>query len=158
MSKCTQKTVTDMPPRGIYVLLIKIGRKTLEIGALGKICFEGEYAYVGSDQRGGRLERHCRKEKPKKWHIDYLTNEGEVLGAWVMPLPKSAESELAEFLADRFPVTKGFGNSDCRDAGHLFKVDERLEDSVAEFASHKGVAYMWWVQNSKNCPASMKNA
>ena len=141
-----------MSPKGkIYVLIVKIEGQTLKIGKLGVFNFEGCYAYVGSDQKGGRLARHARKGKPLKWHIDYLTEKAEVLGAWTLPLPQENESELAKHLAKFFPVVAGFGSSDCKDGGHLFKAEEGLEKVVAGFADNKGVAYKWWGQNSKNC-------
>ena len=143
-----------LSPKGIvYVLVVKTDKKTLKIGALGTLEFDGTYAYVGSDQRGGRLARHIRKGKVLKWHIDNLTEVSEIQGAWILPLSQENESEFAKHLAKYFPVIQGFCSSDCKDAGHLFRVDEELEQVVAEFAEHKGVAYKRWEQNSKNSPA-----
>jgi len=147
-------------PRGIYVLLVDVGGPVeLEVGRLGKLVFEGLYAYVGSDQRGGRLARHARKGKPRKWHIDWLTGLGGLKGAWVLEdMPQTMESEIARHLARAFPAITGFGNSDCRgDPGHLFRIDNEreLRDKVAEFAGSRGVSPTWWspaVQKDKNLP------
>ena len=86
----------DIQPKGIlYVLILKTEAQQIKVGALGELEFNGTYAYVGSDQRGGRLTRHMKKNKIMKWHIDYLTNVSTVLGAWTFDLPQKMESELA---------------------------------------------------------------
>lgn len=120
---------------------------------MGELEFEGRYAYVGSDQRGGRLARHATKGKKCKWHIDYLTEKAKVVGAWVMELGQEFETQLADHLAGLYPVVGGFGSSDCPDRGHLFLVDDKLEERVRGWGEHKGVRPLWWGQNSKNLPA-----
>ncbi|RLF60544.1 MAG: GIY-YIG nuclease family protein, partial [Thermoplasmata archaeon] len=68
--------------KGSYVLIINLKKeKEIEIGRLGRILFnKGYYAYVGSGLNNleKRVGRHLRKNKKKKWHIDYLLEEGKI--------------------------------------------------------------------------------
>jgi len=96
----------------------------ISVGKLGRFLFrEGFYFYVGSAQRNlsARLERHNKKTKPLRWHIDYLSTKAEMLGAMTMSGPRHRECELAKELAGIYeiPVPR-FGASDCRCGGHLF--------------------------------------
>lgn len=84
---------------------------------------KGIYFYVGSAQRNlsARLERHARKDKPLRWHIDYLSSKAKILGAIIVPGPHENECELANELGRMFELAvAGFGASDCRCSGHLF--------------------------------------
>ena len=84
---------------------------------------------MGSAQRNlsARIERHSRKEKPLRWHIDYLSVQAQMLGAILLAGPRERECELARELAGMYELpVPGFGSSDCRCGGHLFYVpDER---------------------------------
>jgi len=126
------------------VLVLRLPRVRLRVGALGELEFRGEYAYVGSNQSGGRIERHLRKGKEPRWHIDYLTERGKVLEVFTMELEQEAEEELARRLARRFPVVRGFGNSDCKDPGHLFPFSKKLPDELTIFAEEKGTTIRVW--------------
>jgi len=100
----------------------------IQIGRLGKFCFrQGIYFYVGSAQRSlpARLERHGRKNKPLRWHIDYLSVRAKMLGAITIPGQRKHECEVAGELGKMFELAvPGFGASDCRCAGHLFYARE----------------------------------
>jgi Uri superfamily endonuclease len=124
------------PGSGVYVLLLRLkDARALNVGRLGLLRFPaGWYGYVGSAQRNllGRLRRHARRTKPLHWHIDRLTREAAVMGAWVFPAEKSAECRLAAALAragERVPAKRvwGFGASDCRCGGHLVRFARRSE-------------------------------
>ena len=110
---------------GIYIAAFRLARpRRIAVGRLGRFDFPaGEYLYVGSAQRHleARLARHARRRKPLRWHIDYLSTKAEMLGAIIIPGPRSRECEVAcelAGLAERF--IPGFGASDCRCGGHLF--------------------------------------
>jgi hypothetical protein len=49
----------------------------------------GRYLYAGSAYGSGglkaRVSRHVPRAKPSRWHIDQLTETGDVLGAWIFP-------------------------------------------------------------------------
>ncbi len=110
---------------GVYIAVFQLDRPgRIQVGRLGRFDFPaGFYLYVGSAQRGlsARLERHARKKKPLRWHIDYLSVRAEMLGELVAEGPRSLECELAAKLGEMFRLAvPGFGASDCRCPGHLF--------------------------------------
>ncbi len=133
-----------MFPRGVYVLVLKVPRTTLKVGRLGKLNFEGWYAYVGSNQGGGRIERHLRKGKKKKWHIDHLTEAGEVVMVLTFPEGKFFEEELATHLASKFEFVRGFGSSDSSAPSHLFRFSEGVIKEIKKFAAKKEVEFSPW--------------
>ena len=59
-----------------YQLHIRLSRPICcQIGRLGRFDFPaGRYLYTGSARRNmaARLTRHLQREKPLRWHIDYL--------------------------------------------------------------------------------------
>ena len=126
---------------GIYVVEVRLRRSNpIRVGQLGEIPFRaGAYLYVGSARRGlrARLERHARREKPRRWHIDYLTTVGAVEFAAVWPTEAVTECELARRvaqLAGEHSSVAGFGCSDCRCRSHLFYLGKRrLRDVAARF-------------------------
>jgi len=113
--------------RGVYVLVVQLDRPAeVEVGRLGMLRFtSGTYAYVGSARRGieARVRRHLRKEKRLRWHIDYLLAHpaARVTAVYVRETPKRLECEVADALAAKCRVVPGFGSSDCRCKGHLFR-------------------------------------
>lgn len=114
---------------GVYIAVFYLPKSQyIRIGRLGRRQFrQGMYFYVGTAQRNlpARIDRHSRKEKALRWHIDYLSVRAEMLGAILIPRPRRRECELAEELAGMFDlVVPGFGASDCRCRGHLFYAPE----------------------------------
>ncbi len=117
---------------GIYYALIHLGRVAeIEVGALGTKYFAaGYYVYTGSAQRGlrARIERHGRRKKVLRWHIDYLTVRGQVVEVKAFGAGKEAEcgasAEIGRLPGARLWV-KGFGASDCRCEGHLYYFTSR---------------------------------
>ena len=110
---------------GVYIAVFYLAAGSdIQVGRLGRFAFRrGVYLYVGSAQRNlpARLERHGRKTKPMRWHIDYLSAHAEMLGAITVAGPRRRECELAKEMAGLFePAAPGFGTSDCRCGGHLF--------------------------------------
>ena len=109
----------------MYIAVFHLPRdQNICVGKLGRFLFrQGIYFYIGSAQRNlsARLERHNRKRKTLRWHIDYLSTKAEMLGAITMAGPRRQECELAEELKGMFElVIPRFGASDCRCGGHLF--------------------------------------
>jgi sugar fermentation stimulation protein A len=114
---------------GVYIAVFYMPKgRTIQIGRLGRFHFRrGLYFYVGSAQRNlsARIERHNRKKKTLRWHIDYLSAKAEMLGAITIPGPRELECQLAKELINIFePPVPGFGASDCRCGGHLFYVKD----------------------------------
>jgi len=109
---------------GTYIAVFLLPQqRRIEVGKLGAFVFEpGFYLYAGSAQRHlpARLARHARREKPLRWHIDYLSTQAHMIGALLVPGPRRRECELARELERLYiRVIPGFGASDCRCAGHL---------------------------------------
>ena len=121
---------------GIYALLIKMERRKIKIGALGNMEFKsGYYVYIGSAQRnmGKRIERHFRREKKLKWHIDYLLEYGEIIDFITVNLGKEWEEKIAKKLEKEFEFIPKFGSSDSHAKSHLFycasqNIWERVKD------------------------------
>ncbi|MEN8150809.1 MAG: GIY-YIG nuclease family protein [Planctomycetota bacterium] len=114
---------------GTYILLMTLARpRSVEIGRLGVRRFEaGLFAYVGSARGPGglaaRLGRHFAGTGPKRWHLDWLRPHVEVVGALVREGRERVECAWAAWVAERAAgCVVGFGSSDCRCPGHLFRV------------------------------------
>ncbi len=110
---------------GVYIAIFHLPiRRRITVGRLGTFWFEpGFYFYVGSAQRNlaARIDRHARQDKSLRWHIDYLSSRARMLGAIILPGPRSRECELASQLRVRSTAAvRAFGASDCRCPGHLF--------------------------------------
>ncbi len=110
---------------GVYLLVLEVKSPIeVEVGALGKIQFKpGFYVYVGSAKANlqKRIDRHKRKNKVLKWHIDYLTSVARIVGEFPIRSGKISECELAgavKSLSDA-EIPK-FGSSDCNCQSHLF--------------------------------------
>ena len=113
--------------KGLYVLLIALlEARTITIGSLGPLSFaKGCYGYIGSALGGlrGRIARHLRKDKVKRWHIDYLLEHAEVkevLTLEALGEGKGWECLIAERVGHELQRIAHFGSSDCRCGGHLF--------------------------------------
>lgn len=120
--------------KGLYILLIE-ARGEIKVGKLGKFWFNGRYLYVGSARGPGgfkRVERHLaiasapgKRERPRRWHIDYLLEAGKLLQVWLLPDPGLTECELVQRLIARGarPAVPGFGASDSPCETHLLRAE-----------------------------------
>ena len=80
-----------------------------------------------SAAREARVARHLAREKPLRWHADYLFTAFPAERAWLVD-GAAGECELAGALAalpgaERRP--RRFGAGDCRCAGHLVRFARR---------------------------------
>ncbi len=113
---------------GTYALILRnYSKATIQIGRWGRICVKpGYYSYIGSAFGPGglraRVSRHLRQEKRKHWHIDYLREFMEPVGAWYTHDRQRLEHIWAQSLSemDGLISTHGFGCSDCNCDSHLF--------------------------------------
>jgi len=123
-----------MPSGEAYLLFIKLDRDiSISVGSLGEILFKkGVYVYVGSGGRNiyKRVERHFKREKKLRWHIDYLTARYQPYKAWIIHGEDLDEERLASILIERYPYIKGFGATDSRHPSHLFYLKRREEDKL----------------------------
>ena len=108
--------MSSHPQPNSYQIVIYLKRKRqIRVGALGNFVFKrGYYVYTGSAKRNlqARLTRHCRKDKPSRWHIDYMTNlpDADVVGCYRLV---GDECALNQKCPGSIPVP-GFGASDCQ--------------------------------------------
>jgi sugar fermentation stimulation protein A len=112
--------------KGAYVLVINLTEKrNLRIGSLGSVSFPaGFYAYTGSSMTNleKRVQRHLRKRKKIRWHIDFLLREAEVVQAILFPSDDKEECDINRQVFDinvGTVIAKGFGSSDCSCETHL---------------------------------------
>lgn len=120
---------------GAYVIRVRLRKAvTFRSGRLaGQRLAGGLYLYCGSAYGPGglaaRVGRHLRRGKAVRWHIDHLTEAGEITG--VLLAPGGRECDLAGRIAadpdSGIPIT-GFGSSDCRVcASHLLSVPKDFD-------------------------------
>lgn len=121
---------------GTYLLVLDLSLKTtINIGALGPCHFEhGYYLYVGSAFGPGgiraRVERHLRKHKKHRWHIDYFRAHCNVVFVLFSQSVKLEHNWVNILEQISKPVCKGFGSTDSPAYSHLF-----LTDNQAIFSS-----------------------
>ena len=97
----------------------------MQVGQLGEFELKpGTYLYVGSALGTGstslhhRLNRHILKEKPMKWHIDFITTlpQTKLHAVVVLETSSNLECQFSERIsrldAVSYPI-RGFGSSDC---------------------------------------------
>jgi Uri superfamily endonuclease len=124
--------------RGAYVLLMFLqDERLITVGKLGQIRFRsGTYVYCGSAMAGyrGRVGRHFSKEKKLRWHIDYLLQEAEPVGAYLVPGGEGTECMLGNFISalEGSEPVEGFGCSDCSCRSHLCRIDDGSIDALTE--------------------------
>jgi Uri superfamily endonuclease len=115
--------------KGSYILLIPLPEgATVKVGSLGDTHFPaGCYAYVGSamGSLASRLNRHRKKDKKPRWHIDYLTERANISDIILCQTEERVECAIAQALSRRFSSIPGFGSSDCKCPSHLFRADNK---------------------------------
>jgi len=109
----------DMPSLpGAYVLAIRLAKPLTVIIARHRasILPAGRYLYCGSAKGPGglksRLGRHVQRGKTIRWHVDQLTENGTVEGAWIFP--SGDECDLVAVLSHLPTPIPGFGSTDCK--------------------------------------------
>ncbi len=114
---CTEaKQIPALP--GAYLLLIALTERTLvKLPNMPSASLSpGHYLYAGSAYGPGglkaRVARHMRRAKSRRWHIDQLTETGDVFGAWIFP--EWNECNLVDInSALPIPIAR-FGSTDCK--------------------------------------------
>ena len=135
---------------GTYALILQSHRTTdVQIGHWGRLHVEpGYYIYIGSAFGPGgvrsRVTRHFRQGKRCHWHIDYLREVTDPVGAWCCYAPVRLEHRWAQALGQRVDIRciKGFGCSDCNCESHLFTTST-VPDGDAFFAAPGDAVELW---------------
>ena len=133
-----------MTVKGIYVLILRLNNDTdIMVGKLGELKFRaGFYTYVGSALGTGgfkRVTRHFNvangKNLLRKWHVDYLLPQTDVISAVLLPTDEALECTVAEKFADNFEEITGFGCTDCMCRSHLFFSGTNPERNAANICN-----------------------
>jgi Uri superfamily endonuclease len=117
---------------GVYAIIIYIKDNiNLTLAKNTHYFTPGYYIYLGSaKQYGGiksRINRHLKKNKKLKWHIDYLTSNHLVkIKAVIYAKTKIfKECTFVKILKENYfeIASKNFGSSDCKEkcGAHLLK-------------------------------------
>jgi Uri superfamily endonuclease len=110
--------------KGCYILIIELKDNiTIQIGKIGNLIFKkGFYAYIGSALNGleQRIDRHLRKEKKIRWHIDYLLQHGRIIKIFYKENNKKEECNIAKKFEEELLSISNFGCGDCKCNSHLF--------------------------------------
>jgi Uri superfamily endonuclease len=113
-----EKIAASNPAFVTYQLSIILQQNRLvTIGKLGRFEFPaGNYVYTGSARRNlvARIKRHLRRDKPLRWHIDYLLVLEEV-SVIDIHLSDRLECEWNKNTPGEI-LAPGFGASDCKSA------------------------------------------
>ena len=126
-----------------YLLIIYIQDfKRIRVGSLGLIDLNpGCYVYIGSGGRNvyKRIDRHFRRAKKIKWHIDYLTTIVTSVKALII-WDELREEDLYDIMAEKYNFIEGFGSSDKRSRSHLFYLGFKCDvDSLIKYLYSKGI-------------------
>lgn len=132
---------------GTYVVLFRCpSPASVQVGRWGGLALRrGYYLYVGSAFGPGgvraRVSRHCRRDKALRWHIDYLRDGLQPLGAWYSHDARRLEHRWADCLAGMPGATPvaGFGCSDCGCESHLFHFAKKPDFAVFQALARDGV-------------------
>ena len=121
--------------RGTYTLLIRCnGSVLLTFGKLGCsklrrgfLLYTGSALGRGNSALENRIERHARKSKRVRWHVDYLTSRAEfdVKAAVFLNSRKRLECAINRSINNEMavnPILPRLGSSDCNCNAHLLKV------------------------------------
>ncbi len=109
-----------LPAGGAYRLTIRLSRAVrLAVGRLGSLDLPaGVYVYCGSARRAlpARIARHLRRQKPLRWHVDYLLAHP---AAKVIEVAAESDWSECELVAQAIrrggrAIAHGFGSGDCR--------------------------------------------
>jgi Uri superfamily endonuclease len=127
--------------RGTYTIVLAIERPMQVVfGKLGRVKVNaGYYLYTGSAlgegavSLEGRLARHKRAIKKRRWHIDYLTSRRGCRFAAVVYLisNKRLECEINRAIGGRMNTQQNLrhvGATDCNCKAHLVSVGADLSE------------------------------
>lgn len=134
------------PLAGTYAVILRSrSRAAVEIGRWGRLdLVPGYYIYVGSAFGPGgvraRVLHHCRRNKRRHWHIDYLREFMRPVSVWCNYDGQRREHRWAAVFSRMTGVSSvpGLGCSDCKCESHLFTAS--AEPDLAWFSRRAGGA------------------
>jgi len=124
--------------KGTYTILLICSEPfRLKLGSLGCVKVKkGYFVYTGSAlgpgsvSLEGRINRHRRRSKNVRWHIDYLTTRREIHTRGSVSIRSRARLEclINTDIIKKLrgcPLIERAGASDCKCRGHLLRVREQ---------------------------------
>jgi sugar fermentation stimulation protein A len=147
--------------KGTYTIILACEKPfRAKFGMLGSAEVNpGYYAYTGSALgRGavsleGRLARHARRIKKKRWHIDFLTTRKAVRFKMVLYLVsnKHLECKINQAIQESVRTASllpHLGASDCKCQTHLVRVTETMSEAklstrLERIYSTFGTPFLW---------------
>lgn len=118
---------------GAYQLLLGLEQtRRMAVGRLGLVKFpKGYYVYTGRAKKGllARVARHRKKEKKRRWHIDYLLRYAGIKQIMIYKDRWQEECNINNSLITERNgeiLVPGFGSSDCSCRSHLVYFKKRL--------------------------------
>ncbi len=138
----------DIPVEpGAYAILVGLSAPSLlRIPRFAGLTLpSGRYAYCGSAYGPGglraRIARHLRRRKVTRWHVDGLTQLGEIQGVSVRVGGNECDLVVAFASCGATVPLAGFGSSDCRRChAHLLALPAGLDISVCDAVVNLGPA------------------
>lgn len=128
--------------KGTYTAILKCRKPArIKFGKLGSVGLEaGYYLYTGSAlgkgavSLEGRLTRHKRSWKRKRWHVDHLTScpEFRFSGAIYLVSNKRLECRINASIQhnlDAQPVLQHLGASDCKCNAHVLRLVSHVSEA-----------------------------
>jgi sugar fermentation stimulation protein A len=141
---------------GCYQLILQVKKEqTLPVGKLGQLTFiPGVYVYCGRHliALGNRINRHLKREKKTRWHIDYLTvnSHFNISGVIIFPDRVDECSLNQTFLQfNRAQIQHpDFGSSDCRFqcGAHLCYLEHFCENQLRKWMSNFRNVYLFQLE------------
>jgi Uri superfamily endonuclease len=139
--------------RGTYTILlacekpmrVKFGRLGCAKVKVGYYLYTGSALGQGAVSLEGRLTRHKRSFKKKKWHVDYLTSRRgcRFKGMVYLVSNRRLECRVNRSILDNLNTQSSLphiGASDCKCDAHLVRVAENL--SMGELLNRVEQVYM----------------
>lgn len=135
---------------GTYALILQSEVHAVAlVGRWGRLDVEpGYYVYVGSALGpggvGARVARHCRQDKLRHWHIDYLSTHLSSHGVWYCHSRERLEHRWADIFGgmNGMDAIPGFGSSDCNCLSHLFR--SSVAPDLCSFSARAGGRVEFW--------------
>ena len=118
---------------GTYALILQAEREqAIRVGKSGSLTIRpGWYVYIGSAFGPGglsaRINRHVKKRKKFRWHIDYLRARVTLIDVWYTTSARKMECRWAGLFGQLkgAEIITGFGASDCKCRSHLFRFPDQ---------------------------------
>lgn len=117
---------------GGYIIFIWIPSKKIKFSKRTVDIKPGLYVYIGSGMKNlfSRVKRHFKRGKKLHWHIDYLTEKYQIIGALVIESNTRVEDIIARYLIRKYPYIPEFGSTDTKNTSHLIYLGKDPDEFI----------------------------